>query len=138
MIAVCPVLNAGHLVTQQIWSDLLSESLTRSSLFPAEDIVVLHFLAGDEPLHLSSGQHNVKGCDESLPDLAPVIFLEILIGFLFLFFKKNISFYFLLLAELGLRCSMWAFSSCGKWAYPLVAVCGLLLVVASLVAEHGL
>ena len=72
------------LFTQQIWSDLLSESMTRSSPFPAGDIVVLHFLAGDEPIYLSSGQYNVKGCDESLLDLAPVIFLEILIGFLFL------------------------------------------------------
>ena len=114
MIAVCPVLNAGHLVTQQIWSDLLSESLTRSSPFPAEDIVVLHFLAGDEPLHLSSGQHNVKGCDESLPDLAPVIFLEILIGFLFFFPKK--IFYFIFYCWLS-----WVF----------VAPCGLFLAVAS-------
>lgn len=98
MIAVCPILNAGHLVTQQIWSDLLSESLTRSSPFPAEENV-LHFLAGDGPIHLSSGQHSVKGCDESLPDLAPVIFLEILIGFLFFFFfsvfQKKFYFFFI-------------------------------------------
>ena len=126
------------LFTQQIWSDLLSESMTRSSPFPAGDIVVLHFLAGDEPIYLSSGQYNVKGCDESLLDLAPVIFLEILIGFLFLFFQKDIYIYILLLVDLGLRCSMRAFSSCGKRGYPLVIVCGLLIVVASLVAERGL
>ena len=30
------------------------------------------------------------------------------------------------------------FSSCGKWGLLFVEVCGLLLAVASLVAEHGL
>ena len=33
---------------------------------------------------------------------------------------------------------MWAFSSCSKWVYPLVTVCGALIVVAALVAECGL
>ena len=33
---------------------------------------------------------------------------------------------------------MWAFSSCGEQGLLFVAVCGLLTVVASLVAEHGL
>ena len=36
-----------------------------------------------------------------------------------------------------LRCCAWAFSSCGKWGL-LFVVCGLLIAVASLVAEHGL
>ena len=39
---------------------------------------------------------------------------------------------------LGLRCCMRAFCSCGKGGLLFVAVCGLLIVVASLVAAHGL
>ena len=42
------------------------------------------------------------------------------------------------MAVLGLRCCARAFSSCGKWGLLFVAVCGLLIVVASLVAEHRL
>ena len=38
---------------------------------------------------------------------------------------------------LGLRCCAWAFSSWGERGRLLVAVCGL-LIVASLVVEHGL
>ena len=47
-------------------------------------------------------------------------------------------FFNLFLAELGLRCSARAFSSCGEWGLLFVAVCGFLTAVASLVAEHGL
>ena len=43
-----------------------------------------------------------------------------------------------LLAALGLCCCARAFSSCGKRGLLFVAVCGLLIAVASLVAEHGL
>ena len=35
---------------------------------------------------------------------------------------------------LGLHCCTWAFSSCGKQGLLFVEVCGLLMVVASLVA----
>ena len=42
------------------------------------------------------------------------------------------------LAALGLRCYVRAFSSCGEWGLVFVAVRGLLIVVASLVAEHRL
>ena len=45
---------------------------------------------------------------------------------------------FLILAVLGLCCCVWAFSSCGEWGLLFVAVRGLLIAVASLVAEHGL
>ena len=45
---------------------------------------------------------------------------------------------YLFLAALGLHCCPQAFSSCGKRGLPFVAVRGLLIVVASLVAEHGL
>ena len=55
--------------------------------------------------------------------------------FLFEFFLKLIN---LFLAALGLRCCMGAFSSCGKRGLLCVAVRGLLIAVASLVAEHGL
>ena len=45
---------------------------------------------------------------------------------------------YLFLAALGLRCSARAFSSCGERGLLFVAVRGLLIAVASLVAEHGL
>ena len=50
----------------------------------------------------------------------------------FFFFYK-----LLLLAALGLRCYAWAFSSCGERGLLFIAVRGLLIAVASLVAEHG-
>ena len=56
---------------------------------------------------------------------------------LLLFVKIN-KFIYLFLAPLGLRCCTWAFSSCGEWGLLFIAVCGLLIVVASLVVEHGL
>ena len=59
----------------------------------------------------------------------PVVFLP------FFFFNK---FIYLFLAVLGLRCCTRAFSSCGEQGLLLVAVHGLLIAVASLVAEHGL
>ena len=45
---------------------------------------------------------------------------------------------YLFLAALGLRCWMQAFSSCSEWGLLFVAVRELLIVVASLVSEHGL
>ena len=42
------------------------------------------------------------------------------------------------MAALGLRCCAQALSSCGEQGLLFVAVHGLLIVVASLVAEHGL
>ena len=42
------------------------------------------------------------------------------------------------MAALGLRCCAQAFFSCVEWGLLFVAVRGLLLVVASLVAELGL
>ena len=47
-------------------------------------------------------------------------------------------FIYLFLAVLGLRCYMWAFSSCGKRGLLFAAVRGLLIAVASLVVEQGL
>ena len=45
---------------------------------------------------------------------------------------------FVFLAALGLCHCAWAFSSCSEWGLLFVAVCGLLLAVASLVVEHRL
>ena len=45
---------------------------------------------------------------------------------------------YLFMAALGLRCCARAFSSCGERGLLFIAVRGLLIVVASLVAEHGL
>ena len=51
--------------------------------------------------------------------------------------KKNVCMYlFIYLAALGLRCCMWAFSSCGEQGLLFTEVCRLLIAVASLVAEH--
>ena len=45
---------------------------------------------------------------------------------------------YLFLAALGLCHCARAFCSCGKWGLLFVAVHGLLIAVASFVAEHGL
>ena len=58
--------------------------------------------------------------------------------FLFLFFNLLIYFIYLFLAAVGLRACAQAFSNCGERGLLFVAVCGLLIAVASLVAEHGL
>ena len=52
-------------------------------------------------------------------------------------FLKNL-FNLFILAALGLRCCVRAFSSCGERGLLFVAVRGLLIAVASLVVEHGL
>ena len=45
---------------------------------------------------------------------------------------------YLFMAVLGLRCCVPAFSGCGERGLLFVAVRGLLIVVASLIMEHGL
>ena len=60
---------------------------------------------------------------------------------IFLFFFLINVFIYLFLAALGLCCCARAFSSCGEGGLLFVAVCRLLIVVASLVAGptvHGL
>ena len=57
---------------------------------------------------------------------------------LFFFFNKFIYLIYLFLAALGLLCCALTFSSCGERGLLFVAVRGLLIAVASLVAEHGL
>ena len=51
---------------------------------------------------------------------------------------KFIYFIYLFLVALGLRCCAPAVSSSGERGLLFVAVRGLLIVVASLAAEHGL
>ena len=55
---------------------------------------------------------------------------------MYFFFFNN--FIYLFFAALGLRCCAWAFSSCSERGLLFVVACGLLIAVASLVAEHGL
>ena len=65
------------------------------------------------------------------------IFSEVLAAYLF-FYIYIYKFIYLFLAALGLRCCAQAFSSYGEQGLLFVAVRGLLIAVASLVAEHGL
>ena len=54
------------------------------------------------------------------------------------FFLIYLFYLYLFLAALGLHCCARALSSCGEWELLFIAVHGLLVAVASLVAEHGL
>ena len=59
--------------------------------------------------------------------------------YIFLCYFKNLFIYlFIYLAALGLCCCAWAFSSCSEQGLLFVEVHGLVIVVASLVEEHGL
>ena len=50
----------------------------------------------------------------------------------------SLSFYLFIFGYTGSSLLHELFSSCGKWGYSLVVVCGLLVVAISLVVEHGL
>ena len=51
---------------------------------------------------------------------------------------KDLFIYFIsLLAVVGLHCCTRAFSSCSEWALLFFVVCGLLIAVPSLIAEHA-
>ena len=52
--------------------------------------------------------------------------------------SASIIFFNLFLALLGLHHFAWAFSSCSKQGLLTIVVCGFLIAVDSLVAEHGL
>ena len=65
------------------------------------------------------------------------------IPFLVMYFRKwtgkyNFFFSYYFLAVLGLHCCVQAFSSCGEQGLLFVAVCRLLIAVASFVVDHGL
>ena len=66
--------------------------------------------------------------------------LNVVLFLKFTFFTRisTVKTFFFFLAALGLRCCTRAFSSCGERGLLFVAVCRLLIAVASLVAEHGL
>ena len=51
---------------------------------------------------------------------------------------SSLYFQIFFLAVLGLRCCTRAFSNCGERGLLFVAVCGLLIALASLVVEHKL
>ena len=72
--------------------------------------------------------HTVSLASFSLVDMQWHFFLN----------KFYLHIYLFILAVLGLCCCVRAFSSCGERELLFVAVCGLLIAVASLVAEHGL
>ena len=55
-----------------------------------------------------------------------------------LHYSIYIYFGFFFLAALSLRCCAWAFSSCSERGLLFIALHGLLIAVASLVAEHRL
>ena len=68
-----------------------------------------------------------------------VFIIELYEFFFFLIGRAlKILFIYLFLAVLGLPCCAWAFSSCSKRGLLFLAVHVLLIVVASLVAEHRL
>ena len=74
-----------------------------------------------------------------------VLLAIILCGFFLCQFEKHYLtsflkklFIYLFMAALGLCCCEQAFSTCGEWGLLFIAVHGLLIAVASLVAEHGL
>ena len=90
--------------------------------------VILSVLLKNSPHPFSFNLQSV--IDVSSPDS---LFMWVYIFFFFVF----CLFLFLFFA-LGLRCCMQAFSSCGERGLLFVVVCGLLIVVASLVVEHGL
>ena len=57
---------------------------------------------------------------------------------LFIYYKCIYLFTYLFLSALGLHCCARAFSSCSERGLLFLEVHGLLIAVASLVAEHGL
>ena len=86
-----------------------------------------HYLLGPSLLYAPPGQEEgLKGKENStLWEDTPILFLLY-------------AFLYLLLAALSLHCCIWAFSTCSKRGYSLVAVHRPLTVVASLFVEHGL
>ena len=66
------------------------------------------------------------------------VYLKDVLMYYYYYFLIYLFFVYLFLAVLGLHCGAWAFSSCRERGLLFVAVRGLLMAVASLVAEHGL
>ena len=53
-------------------------------------------------------------------------------------FQSWLKYFLFFLAELGLHCCTWAFSSCGEQGLLFIVVLGLLTAVASLIVQHGI
>ena len=73
----------------------------------------------------------------------PIHFLKYIYLFIYLFWLFQVlvaacRLFLFFLVALGLCCCTQAFSSYSERGLLFVAVCGLLIAVASLVAEHGL
>ena len=64
--------------------------------------------------------------------------ISMLVGYGMIYLLCLFLFIFLSLAALGLCCCTWVFCSCGEQGLLFVPMRGLLIVVASLVAEPGL
>ena len=89
-------------------------------------IICLNLIENVKWLHLNSNKH------------APISVCWLHIDFSFaLFFCGHCKFIYFL-AVLSLPCCAQAFSSCGEWGLLFIVVCGLLIAVASLAAEHRL
>ena len=71
-------------------------------------------------------------CKDTLPSWLNSFWSILFYLFLFIYFV------YLFLAALGLHCCVWAFSSCGEWGLLFVAVCRLLIEMASIVVDHRL
>ena len=61
-----------------------------------------------------------------------------LLNYIYIYIYIYIYLIYLFLAALRLRCCAPAFASCSELGLLFIAVRGLLIAVASLVAEHGL
>ena len=90
------------------------------------------------------GQQGFWGSKNATSNLASQVLHEVylsrggLLGEKFFFEIHVLLFIYLFMTVLSLRFCARAFSSCGKWGPPFIAVHGPLTIVASLVAEHRL
>ena len=84
----------------------------------------------------------LQGCpEENFHPIGTHVLYSTLLSFLLslaLIIFYTLTFFRLFLAVLGLCCCVWAFSSGSGWRLFFVAACGLLIMVASFIAEHSL
>ena len=80
--------------------------------------------------------HHPKSSFVTLSSQSPTPQGQLLFFFLIYLFIYLLLLFFL--AALGLHCCARGFSNCGERGLPFIAVCGLLIAVDSLAAEHGL
>ena len=98
-----------------------------------------------EPLEttcsLISRPQNVPVCSRLLLNIYIYIYFFFLKIFYLLFYSilfYSILFYSIWLRWVFIAVHRWAFSSCSEWGLLFFAMCGLLIAVASLIAEHRL